>query len=748
MGCEFAHRIINSLELNKYYEYCTNIYNTRPIKVLSVENNLDYNEFIVKKDGKCTINLIVEGITCGSCVWLIENTLRKQKNVISARVNLSTKRLTLEWASSKEELRGYIETLEKIGYRAIPYENAELEQKSKIKESFLLKCIIVSGIASMSIMMISLGIWGGIWDGSLEHSVKAFFHIISTLIAVPAVVYSGRPFFYSAYEALRARRSNMNVPISLAIIVATGISIHETIIQGQYTYYDAAISLIFFLLIGRYLELKARNKAQEAANNIILSQPKSITLVRGEKLLLTSIKNAKVGDVAFIAAGDKIPVDGVIIDGETQIDNSLITGETLPVAARNNSFVNSGTINLDSPIRIRITRLGDNTTLGEILKLMEIAEQGRAKYVRIADRVASYYTPLVIIFSSVTFILWLYLGSAVEQALLYAISVMIITCPCALGLAVPVVQIVATSRLMSLGILPKTPDALERLSEIDCVAFDKTGTITLGKPTWKNPKDFSKIEINIITMMAKASKHPLCVGIASTSSNLKVKEHKGLGLETVIKGKKYLLGSFKFTGAKSIQDTQIEMWFKTGKSEPKRLVFEDKIRTDAHSIISWLALEKIKTYLISGDRLSAVTAVARKLNISNFFAERNPVQKYQFIKEHKGNLLMVGDGLNDSAALKAAHVSMSPSSALDIAQNSADIVFQGELLAPIKEAIIVARKSKKLVIQNFALSLAYNAFSIPFAMAGYATPIISAILMSASSIMVIANALRLNYSKH
>ncbi|MFI4983901.1 MAG: heavy metal translocating P-type ATPase [Rickettsiales bacterium] len=744
MGCEIAYKIIASLHLDKYYEYCNSIYNSKPMKVIPVQNNLSYADSVTTKDGVNTIHLIVEGITCGSCVWLIENTLRKQEDVVSARVNLSTKRLTLAWRGSKEVYK-YINLLEKIGYRAIPFENADLEQESKEKESFLLKCMIVAGVASMSIMMVSLGVWGGIWDGSLESSSRAIFHIVATLIAVPAVAYSGRPFFYNAIAAIKARRSNMNVPISLAIIVSTLISIHQALVYGQYTYYDAAVSLIFFLLIGRYLELKARIKAQERANTIILSQPKTITLVQRDKLILTSIKNARVGDIALISAGDKIPVDGIVIEGTSQIDNSLITGETLPSKVTKGVFVNSGTINLDSPIRIRITRVGDNTTLGEILKLMEIAEQGRAKYVRLADRVASYYTPFVIIFSTLTFILWIYWGAGIEQALLYGVSVMIITCPCALGLAVPVVQIVASSRLMAQGILPKTADALERLAEIDAVAFDKTGTLTLGKPLWKNPQSFSKNEIAIIAMMANTSKHPLCQGITQSSTlKGKVIEIKGQGLTTTMLGKKYLLGSYKFTNATAKTDSQMEMWFKVGNGTPKRLLFEDKIKVDARTIIAWLAAHKLALYLISGDRLPVVKAVASRLNLKRFFAEKSPVEKYNWmVSLQEEKVLMVGDGLNDSAALRAAHVSMSPSSALDIAQNSADIVFQGERLMPIKEAIIVARESKKLVMQNFAMSLIYNALSIPFAMFGYATPVVSAVLMSASSLMVIANALRL-----
>ncbi len=750
IGCEVACSIIKNLDLNKYYEYCKNIYNKAPMKVHTVENQLNYTPHVKTINDKHRINLIVEGIHCGSCVWLIENTLKKQDTVLNARLNMSSRRLVLEWEGEKKLVKKLVDIIEKLGYKLIPFDEQVSENERKVTEYFLLKCIAVSGFASMSIMMISLGVWAGNIDQSLGPYVRELMHWLSTIIAIPAIMYSGIPFFKSAWRAVLAKRSNMDVPISIAVIVSTLISLHQIYLQGEYTYYDAAVSLVFFLLIGRYLDLRARNKASERAQNIILSQVRSVTLVQGDKLKLVELKKAKEGDIAFVAVGEKIPVDGVVIEGASEIDNSLITGETIPSAIKVGDYVNAGTVNLNSPIKIRITKIGDNTVLAEIIKLIEIAEQGKAKYVKIADKISSFYTPVVLSLSVITFCIWTFLEVDFNDALLYAVSVLIITCPCALGLAVPVVQVVASSRLMAKGVLIKTPDALEKLSEIDTVVFDKTGTLTLGKPVWVNKSDFTTQEIKLISSIASHSKHPLSQAVFDNSLKLlavHAEEVRGMGLDAVHSNRKYKLGNRKFCEVDhEVLDDKIEIWFKAPKQEAKRIILEDKLKDDAHDLVNWFKTLKMHPIMLSGDRRYVVSQIASKVGITSYKAEVRPVDKFHYLEDlNKQNhkVLMVGDGLNDSAALKAAHVSISPASAIDIAQTSSDIVIQGNKLWPVKDAYITAKFANKLVIQNFGLSLLYNVVTIPIAMAGFATPILAAIVMSLSSIMVVANSMRL-----
>lgn len=751
LGCNTAYSVINALNLGKYYEYCQTLYFKMPMKVQKVLNELDYFEYINKTGQGYSINLIVEGIHCGSCIWLIENTLRQQQGVKTARLNLSTKRLVVEWCGHESDINSMVNIIEKLGYKLIPFTpDASIAENQKIEHE-LLKCLIIAAFGSVSIMMITFGVWVANLNHEMTPHLRDMLHWVATLITVPAVVYSGRPFFRSAAAALKTRHSNMDVPISLATILAVLISMQELMRSSHYIYLDAAVSLIFFLLIGRYLDLKARNKAREYAQTLVLSQARSVTLYNKGDLKLIGIKNAQAGDIAFVAAGDKIPVDGMVVSGESEIDNSLITGETLPVQVKKGNFVNAGTINLLHPLKIKITRLGDNTTLGEIIKLMENAEQGKAKFVKLADRMASYYTPVVISLSLLTLAGWLLHGAYVADAVLYAVSVMIITCPCALGLAVPIVQVIATSRLMAQGIIVKSADAFERLSQCQYFIFDKTGTLTEGNPKFINSGDFTNTQLRIIASLAKQSRHPLCEAITKVYTGkllpAKLSEKKGFGMEATIAGINYKLGSHIFCKVKTaIDDGYSEVWFRAGNNPPLRLKFSDTVKADAGQLIAWLQAKGYKCEILSGDRSKTVAKVAAQIAIPSYHAEFQPKEKYEYIKglQKQGiNIVMIGDGLNDSAALKLAHASMSPASALDIAQTSADIVFQGKKLRPVREAFEVSVGALKLVKQNFIIALVYNLVTIPFAMLGFATPIMAAVIMSASSVMVVLNALRL-----
>ncbi len=755
LGCKFAYDFINSLNLENYYQLCKSIYNVSPMKVYEVTNELDYISYVKTQENEFSIHLIVEGMHCGSCIWLIENTLKKQVGVKNARVNMSTKRLEIVWSDQQERINELVHTIEKLGYRLIPFSPEASENENLRYEKFLLKCIFISGLATISIMMISVGIWIGNFNGEIGKYMRMMLHIIAAMIALPTVLYAGEPFFKSALTALKAKRSNMDIPISIGILTALFISIVETFAGKEYTYFDASVTLLFFLLIGRYLDLKVRNLAMQRAQNLIFSQARSVTIEEKGKLKLVAINSAKQGDVAFVVMGEKIPIDGVILEGDTQIDNSLISGETLPIVKQKGDYVNAGTINLGNPIRITIDKIGDSTLLGEIIKLMENAEQGKSKYVQFSDRIAGYFTPIILLLSLLTFSIWL-VEADLLTASIHAISVLIITCPCALGLAIPVVQVVASSKLMNEGVLIKTADALEKLAAIDSVIFDKTGTLTHGKLTPQNLTDFSATELKLIASLASHSNHPMAKALSKLHSGtlipLTVKEHQGLGLEAAAKGETVRIGSKKFCDAtQTNNDALSEIWFKQGKTL-KRMVFSDQLREDAKLVADYFSQgQHMPCVILSGDKPAVVSDVAKEVGIADYKAEINPKQKYEFVAKllKKGQKpLMVGDGLNDSAALKAAYISISPASGLEISQTASDIVFQGSGLDAVQHAHIIALAAQKIVKQNLWLSGAYNLITVPIAMLGFASPIIAAVGMSLSSIIVVLNSLRLNYTKY
>lgn len=705
---------------------------------------------IAEPDGAHSVNLLVEGMHCPSCVAIIENALKKQEAVLAARLNLSTKRLRVTWTGPEALGNTWASLINGMGYRAMPFDPATAETAEKKEEKFLLRCLAVAGFASGNLMLFSIPLWS---SDSMEMgaATRTFFHWVQAAIAVPAIVYCGIPFYRSAYKALSQRKTNMDVPISVAVILATLMSLFETITHGTHSYFDSGVMLLFFLLIGRYLESRARGRARSAAHDLLQMMTGFATMLHEngtqETIPLSEIKEDMV---LLVAAGEKIGADGVVIAGESEIDTSLITGESQPRAVQVEAALFAGTMNMTAPITMRVTKAGERSLLSEIITLIECAEQGQAKYVTLADRISSWYTPAVHALAAATFVGWMMLGNVVWQvALLYAATVLIITCPCALGLAVPVVQVLASGKLMRAGILLKSGSALERLATITHAVFDKTGTLTLGKPTLTS--HHSHAQLCLAASLAAQSKHPLSQAVMKAYAGpllpLTVTEIQGYGLESgqVKLGKRSWATRLDDDG-----ENMVELWLAEEGNPPVRFTFADQLRTDAKTVITSLQSAGIKTLLLSGDRQEVTKNIAQALGITAFEGALSPIQKTEKISSLKASgakVLMVGDGLNDAPSLASASVSMSPASAMDITQNAADIVFHGDRLQPVLTALRTAKFSQTLVRQNFLLAIGYNLIAIPLAVAGMVTPLIAALAMSGSSLLVIANAMRLNARK-
>lgn len=759
-GCEGAYALINDLGLQSYYARRSVDPNIRALK--PEEEGLgafDFTDLVsTGQDGLCRLDMMIDGLHCAACVWLIESILQKQPGVSHARVNMTTRRLHLEWQGDTADITHLIAPVFQMGYRLIPYDPATLERATDQRNRELLRCLAVAGFAAGNVMLLSVSIWAGYIQGMGEFT-RDLFHWLSALIAVPAVAYAGRPFFRSALGALRHGRVNMDVPITLAVLLALGMSLFETMRGAEHAYFDSAITLLFFLLIGRYLDGRARSQARSAAEHMLTLRARSITVIAGDgtrKLLAP--EKAIPGMVVLVAAGERVGIDGDIIDGQSDIDTSVISGESLPSPVTVGSRVFAGTMNLSAAIRVKITATGDSTLLAEIVRLMENAEQGRAKYVALADRVARAYAPVVHSLAAITFIgWWLLAGANWQDALMNAIAVLIVTCPCALALAVPVVQVLATGRLLKAGILVKSATALERLTKIDGVIFDKTGTLTTGRPELVSTPDANSLKL--AASMAANSSHPLSKALVRAAGDTvvaaRVREHPGQGLSMMGPTGEIRLGSREFCGANHavIPASDVagpEMWLAEPGKSAVRFGFRDLPRPDAATTIASLHRAGLPTRLLSGDREENVRQLATELEIHDWQAGLSPAQKVDVVKQRSTNGhhdLMVGDGINDAPALAAAHASMSPASAAEISQNAADIVFQGDRLGAVMTALDVAKTADRLVRQNFTLSFAYNIVTIPLAIAGVVTPLIAAIAMSTSSLVVIANALRLNWKK-
>ncbi len=702
-------------------------------------------------DGLTLLYLMVENVHCGGCLRKIEREIGAVPGVERARLNLTTRRLALHWSGGDAVAYKVLAKLRELGYPARAFDPEVLGSADAKAERSLLRAMSVAGFAAANVMLLSVSVWAGI---DMGEATRSLLHWFSALIVLPAVVYAGRPFFASAIDALTNRRTNMDVPISLAIILASGMSLFETIRGGEHVYFESAVMLLFFLLLGRYLDRRARGKARHAAESLLSLDQSVITVIQSDgRTSSIPVTQSAIGMRVLVAAGQRIGVDGKVVNGQSEADTSLITGESEPVPLTRNDRVFAGTLNMGAPIEVEITALGDDTLLAEIVRMMEVAEQRRGRYVVLADRIAGWYAPVVHGLALATFLGWTLLFDAAWQtALLYAVSVLIITCPCALGLAVPVVQVIASGQLLRGGILLKSATALERLAEIDMVVFDKTGTLTEGRPTLRGGTTISPSDLHLAASLAKASRHPLAKAVVAAAPLAHaadgVEEVPGMGLRCSTERGEVRLGNRRWCGI-DVEDNELggsELWLAKPDGNTLRFVFDDKIRGDAARVSGDLQKKGYSLSILSGDRPVAVETVAHSIGIGRWLAACTPsdkVARLEQLSKDGRHVLMVGDGLNDAAALAAAHVSLSPASAIDISQAAADAVFQGRHLGPVEDVLQTAKLASSKVKQNLALALGYNALTIPLAVLGLVTPLVAAICMSASSLIVVGNALRL-----
>jgi len=699
----------------------------------------------VQKDVRVALSLPT--IHCSACIMAVEKALSEYPGVKSARVNLTLKRATVE-AEPEVMPQDLVRLLDGIGYEAHELDPGTLSatQTDKAGRELLMR-LAVAGFASMNVMLLSVSVWSGAADATRD-----MFHWISAAITLPTIAFSGQPFFRSAWAALAAKRLNMDVPIVLAILLAVFTSLWETTLSGEHAYFDAALTLTFFLLAGRYLDHRTRAIARSAAEELAaLEVPRAIVMVEGEERQVP-IAEVSVGDLVLVRPGGRMPVDGEIVEGQSEIDRSLLTGETLPVFGGPGREVSAGEVNLTGPLLIRATAVGEDSSLHRMADLVAIAESGRSRYTSLADKAAKLYAPGVHILSALSFVGWYLYTWDLRTALNIAAAVLIITCPCALGLAVPAVTTAASGRLFRKGMLIKHETALERLAEVDTVVFDKTGTLTAGTPELINLDQVSSRDVSIALALAQGSSHPLSVSLTNAARAAgfeaaevsEIAEVPGYGTKGVWQGQEVRLGRARWLGAEALSRTAA--WLKVGDAPATAFEFTDRLRDGAEEAVAGLLAAGKDVYLMSGDTTLAVEEMARRLNIPHWLAEALPADKaarVQAMTDEGKRVLMVGDGLNDTAALAAAHVSISPASALDAARVASDIVLLGGDLSPIAEALGTAQSATRRIRENFRIAALYNVIAVPLAVAGLATPLIAALAMSTSSITVSLNALRL-----
>jgi Cu2+-exporting ATPase len=721
-----------------------------------VTETRDITNFIEHLDGGLArMDLAVDGITCAACMAKIEGDLAHIPHLTRARVNLTNRRLALEWEDGALDPVRVIDRLAELGFKAYPFVPGRAEAEEERESRFLLRCLAVAAFAAMNIMLLSVSVWSGN-ASDITAEQRDFFHWLSALIALPAAAYAGQPFFRSAIRALLKKSVNMDVPITLGVVLALGMSVFETLGHAEHAYFDSAVMLLTFLLAGRFLDQNMRRRTRAVAGNLAaLKAETAVKFVTPEEIREVPVAAIHPGDTVLVRPGERVAVDGEVIDGHSEIDQSLVTGETAPFSAGRGTPVYAGTMNLSGTLRIRVSAAAKGTLLDEVTRLLDQAVQARSRYVRLAERAARLYAPLVHTTALATMLGWVALGATWHDAIIAAIAVLIITCPCALGLAIPAVQVVAAGSLFRAGILLNSGDAIERMADVDTVVFDKTGTLTLPEPEVVNAADIPADRLQLAGQLALASRHPLAAAV-SRAAGTKVpledaREEPGQGVSARHDGVEVRLGRPSFCGAEreaealAAADPEASQIAFTYGDERCVFAVRQRLRLDAVAVVARLRERGLAVEILSGDRAPAVERAAGELGIEAWRAGVGPAEKIAHIdalKSHGHKVLMVGDGLNDAPALAAADVSLSPISAVHLSQAAADAVFLGERLAPVADALALTPKAKRLMRENLLLAVIYNAIAVPVAIAGLATPLVAAIAMSGSSMLVTANALR------
>ena len=739
-GCEGAHALVAGLGLGAFYGRRET--EAGALRPEALAPGLDLAPFATtQRDGTQRLELIVSGLTCGACVWLVEQALAAEADVLSARASLSARRLTVTWRGEAARANDLAALLQRLGFRVAPWSPACLRATEDAEGRTLIRALGIAAFGSMNIMLISVAVWVG---GDMGPSLRHGLHWLAALIGMPVVLLAGMPFYTSAWRAIRAGRPSMDLAISLGVLATAAMSLSETLRNGPYTWFDGATMLLALLLAGRVFDRAARRRARQSVAELLALQEGLVSrLLPDGRIEAVQAEAVLAGDRVLVAAGERLRLDG-LAETDALLDAAATTGESVPRSFPAGETLPAGAVNMGAAFTITVTAAVKDGSLAAMARLLERAEQAKGRFVAIADRASRFYVPVVHVVAAATFAVWWgVLDAPWQVALVNAVCVLLITCPCALALAVPAVQVVSVGALFRRGVLVTSATALERLATADHAVLDKTGTLTEGRPVLI-PEGQDDAVLARAAAMARASRHPLAQALVRACPEAPladgVREVPGRGLEAGAAR----LGSASFCGLPPATDG-MTLVFREGDAEPLLFRFADRMRDDAPAAIAALAGLGLDAELLSGDGEGAVAAVAWQAGIREWRSGVDPAAKQARIVALKAagrRPLMVGDGINDAAALAAAHVSASPAGATDLAQTASDLVLQREGLSALPAAIRMARRAQAIARENIGFSLVYNVFAVPLAALGLVTPLIAAVVMASSSLVVVLNALR------
>jgi Cu2+-exporting ATPase len=773
IGCEAVATTIVDNNLTDYYRFRTeSAQKISPLIPEQLKRNqlLDdeslQSEFTYKTAKYKETILTIDGISCSACAWLIEMQLEKIEGVISIAVNATTQRATVRWQDNQLKLSEIMTKVENIGYQAFPFKASQSQENNQIQAKTFIKRLGISGILMMQVMMIAVGLYFGAFSGMAEHNL-IYLRWVSLLLTTPIIIYGAFPFYQGAIRSLKARRLSMDVPVTIAISLAFSASVWATISQQGDVYFESVSMFTFLLLIGKFLEFRARSHAAEISANLLKLMPMIATKVIDKKEVLIPAKKLIVGDLVLIKAGELVPADGYIIQGKSQLNEAMLSGEQLPITKSIGDKTFAGTINGDSNLKIQVTQKNSHSFLSQLIRLSEASHAHKPKLAQLSDTIAQYFVALILLCAMVTAYYWQ--QHLPEQAFWITLSVLVVTCPCALSLATPTALTCSTTRLNREGIMIKSSHVMETIPQVTTIAFDKTGTLTtgefvinknivLGGFNQRQTQSFAAaLETQSEHPIAKAFKLYRDFSICATD----VVVHPGKGLSGCINEQVFTLGKPSWLIDKKkdydkYQDAQCVLVVKDNDNANQLIsVFylEDNIRDDAQLLLDQLKEQKIQTLMLSGDNESGCKKVSDSLSIDKIYSGLSAQDKVDTLKELQGlskksgkrphTFAMIGDGVNDTPVFGAAHVSIAMGNGTDIAKNGADVILLNNHLSAVQTLLAVSKKNRRIIYQNYTWAFGYNAIVLPLAMVGFITPYMAVIGMSASSLIVITNSLRL-----
>ena len=763
-GCKAVCQTIRQEGLTGFYDFRTEpavtpreLTRSELERLRELDHPLVQQSFVAPVKGGEEAQLLIGGITCAACIWLLENHMKQQPGVLSFSVNHTTQRARLVWAKNEARLSDLLIAIHQLGYTARPYQADEAEQALKAEHRSMLIRLAVAGIGSFQSMMLAFPLYFELIN-DLSDDFIGFFRWFSLLVATPVVLYSARPFFRNALRDITSRQFTMDLPVAIAIGIAYVASAWVTVFGGDEVYFESVCMFTFFLLLGRYVEVQARYRAGLTGNALAGFQPSVAALMRDGETDIVPIHDIKPGDIVRIRPGETLPVDGEIVSGESTLNEAALTGEYLPETRGPGATVHAGSVNGENPLSVRVVRAGAQTRLSGILRVLDRVQAEKPPVARLADRIAGKFIKQVLILAPIVWGGWWLAGA--DNAFDIALAVLVVTCPCALSLATPTAITAATVRLRKLGFLPTRGHTLESMKTIDTVVFDKTGTLTRGELSLTDIHTYGDLDNEtchkIAAGLEKHSEHPIARVFHEQPSVpvTGVSNHLGGGLCGKLEGRNFYIGHKAFVAsltkaAPPETDTPpgMEIWLADDEQWLASFRLDDRIRDDAAETIQALQQAGIQTILLSGDRSGHVQQVAGQLGIDRAIGEASPEQKLSVLEELRDQghrVMMVGDGLNDLPSMAGAGISVAMGTAADLTQLKADAVLLNGQLMQLLEAMKTSRQTRDIIRQNMAWALVYNLLALPLAAAGLVTPWLAAIGMSASSLIVVLNALRLS----